>query len=104
MERAYVILNKRVKMCSDVIQMTTTLTTRLSSEDKIAFEKFCQTVGMTPSTAINMFVKATLREGQLPFAVKADPFYSEANMTRLRKNAAEMDRTGGTIREVNLDD
>ena len=84
--------------------MTTTLTTRLSSEDKIAFEKFCQTVGMTPSTAINMFVKATLREGQLPFAVKADPFYSEANMTRLRKNAAEMDRTGGKIREVNLDD
>ena len=84
--------------------MTTTLTTRLSSEDKIAFEKFCQTVGMTPSTAINMFVKATLRGGELPFAVKADPFYSEANMARLHKNAADMDRTGGTIREVNLDD
>ncbi len=84
--------------------MTTTLTTRLDSEDKKAFEQFCQSVGMTPSTAINMFVKATLRGGELPFAVRADPFYSEANTARLRKNAHEMEVTGGTVHEVNLDD
>ena len=84
--------------------MTTTLTTRLESADKAAFEKFCQSVGMTPSTAINMFVKATLRGGELPFPVRADPFYSEANMARLRKNAAEMEATGGIVHEVKLDD
>ena len=84
--------------------MTTTLTTRLDSNDKLAFERFCQSVGMTPSTAVNMFVKATLRQGELPFPVKADPFYSDANMARLRKNAAEMEATGGTVHEVKLDD
>ena len=84
--------------------MTTTLTTRLDSDDKLAFERFCQSVGMTPSTAVNMFVKATLRQGELPFPVKADPFYSDANMARLRKNAAEMEATGGTVHEVKLDD
>lgn len=84
--------------------MTTTLTARLDSDDKNAFERFCQSVGMTPSTAINMFVKATLREGELPFPVRADPFFSDANMARLRKNAAEMEATGGTIHEVKLDD
>ena len=91
-------------MCSEVTHMTTTITTRLDSKDKVAFERFCQAVGMTPSTAINMFVKATLRGGQLPFAVKADPFYSDANMARLEKNAEEMEATGGTPHEVNLDD
>ena len=84
--------------------MTTTLTTRLDSEDKIAFEQFCKSVGMTPSTAINMFVKITLRQGEIPFAIKADPFFSDANMARLRRNAAEMEATGGTVHEVNLDD
>ena len=84
--------------------MTTTLTTRLDSEDKNAFELFCKAAGLTPSTAVNMFVKATIREGELPFRVKADPFYSEANMARLRKNIAEMEATGGTVHEVNLDD
>jgi DNA-damage-inducible protein J len=51
-----------------------------------------------------MFVKATLRGGQLPFAVKADPFYSDANMARLEKNAAEMEATGGTPHEPNPKD
>ena len=32
------------------------------------------------------------------------PFCSDANMERLRRNADEMNRTGGTIHEVNLDD
>ena len=30
-----------------------------------------------------------------------DPFFSEMNTERLRKNAAEMDKSGGTIHEVN---
>ena len=84
--------------------MTAILTTRLDAKDKNAFEAFCKSAGLTPSTAVNLFVKATLREGELPFRVKADPFYSEANMERLKRNAAEMDATGGTVHEVSLDD
>jgi len=32
--------------------------------------------------------------------IKIDPFYSKENTKRLKKNAEEMDRTGGTIHEV----
>lgn len=71
--------------------MSSILTVRLDSEDKKAFDAFCKAVGLTPSAAVNLFVKATLREGELPFKIKIDPFYSEANMERLKRNAAEMD-------------
>ena len=84
--------------------MTTTITTRVDSEDKALFDSFCESVGLTASAAINMFIKATLREKEIPFKIKADPFYSEENMERLRKSAKEMDETGGTIHELNLDD
>ena len=44
------------------------------------------------------------REKRIPFEVSIDPFYSDENMERLRRNAAEMNQTGGTIHEVPLDD
>ena len=84
--------------------MTSTLTTRIDSTDKKDFEAFCKSVGLTPSSAINLFVKATLREGEIPFAIKSDPFYSKENMMRLEKNAKEMERTGGKEHEVTSDD
>lgn len=82
--------------------MTAAITVRVELEDKIAFEQFCKSVGMTPSTAFNMFLKATLSEGKIPFPIEMDPFYSEANMARLRKNAAEMDATGNSAHEIPL--
>lgn len=57
--------------------MTQTLTRRVDSDDKKAFEDFCSSVGLTASAALNMFVKATLREGQIPFAIKSQKFNSK---------------------------
>ena len=34
---------------------------------------------------------------------KDDPFYSEANLERLRKSIKEMEETGGTIHDIDLD-
>ena len=82
--------------------MTTTITTRLNSEDKEMFDSFCESVGITASAAINMFIKATLREGQIPFSIKADPFFSKANQERLKKSIQELETTGGTIHEIDL--
>ena len=75
--------------------MTSTMTIRLDSEDKVRFDEFCQSVGLTSSAAVNLFVKATLREGKIPFEIKADPFYSKENMTGLEKNATKMEKTAG---------
>ena len=84
--------------------MTTTITARLEREDKILFDAFCESVGITASAAINMFIKATIREGEIPFKIKADPFYSEANQERLRQSIKQLEETGGTIHDIDLDD
>lgn len=51
-----------------------------------------------------MFATKVTREQRIPFEVNADPFFSEENMDRLRRNMAQMEKTGGTAHEVNLDD
>ena len=83
--------------------MTTTITTRLDSDDKTKFDLFCESVGITASAAINMFIKATIREGEIPFKIKADPFYSDSNQALLKKSMKEMEETGGTIHDIDLD-
>ncbi|MBO5598332.1 type II toxin-antitoxin system RelB/DinJ family antitoxin [Oribacterium sp. NK2B42] len=81
-----------------------TLSIRVDSEDKKKFENFCSETGMNVSVAVNMFMKKVIREQRIPFEITADPFYSDSNMERLRRNAEEMNRTGGTVHEVNLDE
>lgn len=83
--------------------MTATITTRVNSDDKALFDAFCDSVGITPSSAINMFIKATIREGEIPFKIKADPFYSDSNQALLLKNKKEMEESGGTIHDIDLD-
>ena len=57
-----------------------TLTARVDESDKSAFDSFCNSVGLTTSAAINMYVKAVLRERRIPFDIKQDdPFYSASN-------------------------
>lgn len=77
---------------------------RIDDEIKRSAEKACEDIGMSMSTAITIYLKKLGRERRIPFEVSADPFYSEENMTRLRKSIAQMEETGGTIHEVELDD
>ena len=83
--------------------MTAIITTRVNAEDKTLFDAFCNSVGLTASSAINMFIKATIREGEIPFKIKADPFYSKSNQSLLKKSIKEMEETGGTIHDIDLD-
>ena len=46
-------------------------TFRIEPAVKSAFYRFCEDVGMTPSTAVNMFMKRTILEQRLPFEVSA---------------------------------
>ena len=85
----------------------TTITARVDASDKSKFDNFCSNVGINPSTAINMFVKAVLRENRIPFEITqvSDPFFSESNMAHVRKSVQEL-RTGkGTAHElIEVDD
>lgn len=73
---------------------TETLTIRMDSDLKEAFNQTCEDLGMTMTTAVTMLAKKMTREQRLPFEVSKDPFYSEANMRYLRgiKNDIENGR------------
>jgi len=71
---------------------------------KSDFDKVCNELGLSMTTAITMLAKKMTREKRLPFEVSVDPFYSEENLARLRRSIAQMESTGGTVHEVNLDD
>ena len=69
-----------------------TITARVDAQDKAAFDAFCSNVGLNTSTAINLFVKAMLRERRIPFDITQgpDPFYSEENQAYLMKSVREL--------------
>ena len=77
-----------------------TLSVRISSEDKKKFDTFCEEVGMNASVAVNMFVKTVIREQRLPFEVRTDPFYSAENMARLEKSVTQLLNGKGTEHEL----
>ena len=43
-----------------------TITARVDECDKSAFDEFCSSVGLNTSTAINLYIKAVLRERRIP--------------------------------------
>ena len=77
---------------------------RMDEKLKEQMEKTCKDMGLSVTAAYTMFATKVTREQRIPFEVTADPFFSEENMDRLRKNMAQMEKTGGTAHEVNLDD
>ena len=85
----------------------TTLTARVDQNDKAAFDAFCSDVGLNASTAVNLFVKAVLRENRIPFEIaqSSDPFFSQSNLEYVKKSIQEL-RTGkGTAHElIKVDD
>ena len=82
----------------------TTLSVRMDDSLKSDFDKVCNELGLSMTTAITMLAKKMTREKRLPFEVSVDPFYSEENLARLRRSIAQMESTGGTVHEVSLDD
>lgn len=67
-----------------------TLNVRVNAKDKKNFEQFCTNVGMNVSTAVNMFIKAVLREQKLPFEIKSytfdDVIYEKLKEAELKMN------------------
>lgn len=61
-----------------------TISIRTDDSKKYSFERFCESIGITVSSAINMFMTACLRENKIPFELKSDSFWSEENQARLR--------------------
>jgi len=74
----------------------------MDSEIKKQFDDFCAKVGMNTTVAFNMFARAVLREKRLPFDVttEPDPFYSESNLSHLRRGVAALNSGRGVEHDL----
>ena len=70
---------------------TTDLNIRIDKELKEQAEVFFNELGLNMSSAFNIFVRQSLRQGKIPFELSlvADPFYGATNMAVLRQSLQE---------------
>ena len=63
---------------------------RVDDDIKKKAERTFDDIGISMSTAINIYLKTVVRENRIPFELSADPFYSDANMSRLRESIRQV--------------
>ena len=78
----------------------TQMNIRIDENIKARAEALFEDLGLNMSTAVNMFIKAALRDNGIPFELKVDPFYSEQNMARLKRSIEAADAGKLTEREL----
>ena len=63
---------------------------RIDENTKKQMEQICNELGITLSTAFNIFAKKMIREKRIPFDVSIDPFYSESNMQAIKESIKQL--------------
>ena len=63
---------------------------RIDEKTKKEMEVICSELGITVSTALNIFIKKMTREKRIPFEVSIDPFYSESNMKAIEESIQQL--------------
>ena len=76
---------------------------RIDKTTKKEMEEICEDIGISIGTAFNIFAKKLIRERRIPFELDSDPFYKKENIERLKKSIEQMEKTGGTVHEVDYD-
>ena len=79
---------------------TTNISIRMDKDLKERAELVFGEMGMNMTTAFNIFVRQTLRQGKIPFEIQTDPFYSDSNMKVLRQSIREADEGKLTEHEL----
>lgn len=64
---------------------------RIEENTKKELEKICNELGITMSTAFNIFAKKVIREKRIPFDVSIDPFYSDSNKNALKESIKQLE-------------
>jgi DNA-damage-inducible protein J len=75
---------------------------RVDDDVKRSAEKTLNEIGLSMSTAINIFLKTVAREQRIPFELSVDPFYSRENMAELERRVAELNSGKSTLKEHEL--
>ena len=75
---------------------------RVNDAVKAKAENACSAMGLTMSSAINIFLTKVGNERRIPFEVSADPFYSESNIKYLKKVIADIESGKAKLVEHDL--
>ncbi|MCL1874090.1 MAG: type II toxin-antitoxin system RelB/DinJ family antitoxin [Clostridiales bacterium] len=80
----------------------TTVSIRVDEDIKRRFEKFCSDVGINMSVAVNMFIRASLKDQKIPFSIEAPK--PAKGLALLREMRAEAEERGFlTDEEINAE-
>lgn len=82
---------------------TTSVTFRIEESLKKQADVLFEEMGMNMTTALNVFVKATIREGRIPFAIVSDEYCLRQ---RIRESIedAQGDATDPNVRRLSPDE
>ena len=75
---------------------------RMDEELKRNMEETCRELGLSMTTAFTIFAKKMTREKRIPFDVSVDPFYSDSNMTYLKKVLDDIESGKAVLKEHGL--
>lgn len=75
---------------------------RMDEELKKSMEETCKDLGLSMTAAFTIFAKKMTREKRIPFDVSVDPFYSESNMTYLKKVVEDIESGRAVLKEHKL--
>lgn len=75
---------------------------RVDDEIKRNAERTLNEIGLSMSTAINIFLKTVVRENRIPFELSADPFYNKTNIEELERRVADIRSGNSTLKEHEL--
>ena len=75
---------------------------RVDDEVKQNAEKVLDTIGLSMSAAINIFLKTVARENRIPFKFPADPFYLENNIHYLENIMQDVKKGKAHFKEHDL--
>jgi DNA-damage-inducible protein J len=93
----------------------TNVNIRMDAQLKNQFEAFCNNVGLTMSTAFNVFARTSVKLQKIPFEITAESqpspsqmgegsplahFYSESNMNVLMKSIKQLEKGKGVEHEL----
>lgn len=82
----------------------TAMTVRLDSQLKAQFDQLCEEFGMSANTAFNIFVKAVIRSGSIPFSINVQDKEGKQALIaieEMRKAAQKRAEPEMTLDEIN---
>ena len=73
---------------------------RIDDKVKKKAELACEALGMSMTTAINLYLVKLGNEMRIPFEVSIDPFYAPENLKVLERSIKQLDSGHGKEREL----